>query len=148
MQDQRFVHQRLDVLSYETTPLERDLDLAGPITARLFASTSGTDCDWVVKLIDVFPEDDPAMGGYQLIIADEVFRARYRKAFDRPEPASRPTGWSLRHRPASGVHRFGKRHRLMVQVQSTWFRLIDRNPQTYVPTIYRARRPTSARRPE
>ena len=139
VQDQRFVHQRPDVLSYETAPLERDLDLAGPITARLFASTSGTDCDWVVKLIDVYPEDDPAMGGYQLIIADEVFRARYRKAFDRPEPltADRVESYviDLHH----GAHRFRKGHKVMVQVQSTWFPLIDRNPQTYVPNIYRAK---------
>jgi putative CocE/NonD family hydrolase len=139
VQDQRFVHQRPDVLSYETAPLERDLDLAGPINARLFASTSGTDCDWVIKLIDVYPEDDPAMGGYQLIIADEVFRARYRKAFDRPEPLvpDRVEAYviDLHH----GAHRFRKGHKVMVQVQSTLFPLIDRNPQTYVPNIYRAK---------
>jgi putative CocE/NonD family hydrolase len=138
VQDQRFVHQRPDVLSYETAPLGRDVDLAGRITARLFASTSGTDCDWVVKLIDVYPEDDPAMGGYQLIIANEVFRARYRKAFDRPEPLTadrvEPYVIDLHH----GAHRFRTGHRIMVQIQSTWFPLIDRNPQTYVPNIYRA----------
>jgi putative CocE/NonD family hydrolase len=139
VQDQRFVHRRPDVLSYETPPLDRDLDLAGPIAARLFASTSGTDGDWVIKLIDVYPEDDPAMGGYQLIIADEVFRARYRKAFDRPEPLApdrvEPYVIDLHH----GAHRFRKGHKVMVQIQSTWFPLIDRNPQTYVPNIYRAK---------
>ena len=81
------MHLRPDVLSYETSPLEHDLDVAGPVVARLFASTTGTDCDWIVKLIDVYPEDDPDdAAGYQLIIADEVFRARFRKAFERPEP--------------------------------------------------------------
>ena len=139
MQDQRFVHQRPDVVSYETTPLERDIGLAGPIAARLFASTSGTDCDWVVKLIDVYPEDDPAMGGYQLIIADEVFRARYRKAFDRPEPLTPDRVESYVIDLHHGAHRFRAGHKVMLQIQSTWFPLIDRNPQTYVPNIYRAK---------
>ena len=86
VQDQRFVHMRPDVLSYESEPMAEDLDVTGPVVARLFASTSGTDGDWIVKLIDVYP-DNPAgpLAGYQLIIADDVFRARFRKSFERPE---------------------------------------------------------------
>jgi putative CocE/NonD family hydrolase len=138
VQDQRFVHLRPDVLSFETEPLARDLDVAGPIVAHLFASTSGTDCDWVVKLIDVYPEGDPKLGGYQLLIADEVFRARFRNSFERPEPVApdqvEPYTIDLRW----GDHRFRKGHKIMVQIQSTWFPLIDRNPQTFVPNIFRA----------
>jgi putative CocE/NonD family hydrolase len=140
MQDQRFVHLRPDVLSYESEPLGQDLDVAGPVLARLFASTSGTDCDWIVKLIDVYPDrPDEALAGYQLMIADEVFRARFRKSFERPEPV-----------PSDQVeeypidlhwvdHRFKKGHKIMVQIQSTWFPLIDRNPQRYVPNIFEAK---------
>ena len=87
VQDQRFVHLRPDVLSYETEPLTQDLDVAGPVLARLFASTSGTDSDWIVKLIDVYPEDAPQpLAGYQLMIANDVFRGRFRKSFEHPEP--------------------------------------------------------------
>src|SRR5262249_47842328 len=89
VQDQRFVHRRPDVLSWETEPLEEGLVVAGDVLAKLFASTSGTDSDWVVKLIDVYPEEypeEPAMGGYQLMIANEVFRGRFRKSFEKPEP--------------------------------------------------------------
>ena len=91
VEDQRFVHLRPDVLSYETEPLDEDVTVAGPIVAHLFASTSGTDCDWIVKLIDVYPEDDTKMAGYQLMIADDVFRGRFRKSFEKPEPV-RPAG--------------------------------------------------------
>ena len=87
VQDQRFVHLRPDVLSYETEPLKEDLDVAGPVLARLFASTSGTDSDWIVKLIDVYPEDAPQpLAGYQLMIANDVFRGRFRESFEHPEP--------------------------------------------------------------
>jgi uncharacterized protein len=140
VQDQRFVHMRPDVLSYESEPLAQDLDITGPVMARLFASTSGTDGDWIVKLIDVYP-DNPAgpLAGYQLIIADEVFRSRFRKGFERPEavesgqvePYAIDLHWA--------DHRFKKGHKIMVQVQSTWFPLIDRNPQNFVPNIYEAR---------
>ncbi len=89
VQDQRFAHLRPDVLSYETEPLAQDLDVAGTVLVRLFASTSGTDCDWIVKLIDVYPEDAPEpFAGYQLMIANDVFRARFRKSFERPEPVA------------------------------------------------------------
>ncbi len=140
VQDQRFVHMRPDVLSYETPPLEQDLDVAGTVTARLFAATSGTDCDWVVKLIDVYPESpNDAMAGYQLIIADDVFRARFRKSFERPEPVEpgRVEDYAIDLHWVD--HRFKRGHRIMVQIQSTWFPLIDRNPQRFVPNIYEAR---------
>jgi putative CocE/NonD family hydrolase len=140
VQDQRFVHLRPDVLSYESEPLERDLDVVGNVVAQLIASTSGTDCDWIVKLIDVYPDrPDAALAGYQLIIADEVFRARFRKSFERPEPV---LSGRAEHYPIDlhwVDHRFRKGHKIMVQIQSTWFPLIDRNPQNYVANIFEAR---------
>jgi putative CocE/NonD family hydrolase len=139
--DQRFAHLRPDVLSWETGPLAEDVTVTGRITARLYASTTGTDADWVVKLIDVYPEDhpsDPAMGGYQLMIANEVFRGRFRASFERPEPlvAGRVTDFTIDLHAVD--HRFLAGHRIMVQVQSTWFPLIDRNPQTFVGNIFQA----------
>ena len=140
--DQRFVHLRPDVLSWATGPLEEDITVTGSVTARLFASTTGTDSDWIVKLIDVYPEDypeEPKMGGYQLMIASEVFRGRFRTSFEKPAPLV--PGEAAEY--AIGLHnidhRFLKGHRIMVQVQSTWFPLIDRNPQTYVENIFEAR---------
>jgi hypothetical protein len=141
-EDQRFVDDRPDVLSWETAPLEEDLSIAGKIEARLFASTTGTDSDWVVKLIDVYPEKTPAdwkMAGRQLMVANEVFRGRYRKSFERPEPV--PANEVIPY--VIGLHTqnycFRKGHRIMVQVQSTWFPVIDRNPQTFVPNIFEAK---------
>ncbi len=141
VEDQRFVHHRPDVLSWESEPLQEDVDLAGNIMANLFASTSGSDCDWIVKLIDVYPEkhaQDPGMAGYQLMIASEVLRARFRNSFEKPDPVvpRRVTPYSIRLH--SNHHRFRKGHRIMVQVQSTWFPLIDRNPQKFVPNIFEA----------
>lgn len=141
VQDQRFVHRRPDVLAWVTDPLAEDVVVSGKIVANLFASTSGTDSDWVVKLIDVYPEkypDDPGMGGYQLMIAGDVFRGRYRRGFEKPLPIA-PN--SVQHYaigfPAND-HVFKNGHRIMVQVQSTWFPVIDRNPQRFVPSIFRA----------
>jgi putative CocE/NonD family hydrolase len=142
LQDQRLAHARPDVLSWESEPLLEDVTVTGEIVAHLFASTSGTDSDWVVKLIDVYPEryaPDPKMGGYQMMVAGEVFRARFRNSYRRPEPVKPGEvvhyTISLRDRD----HRFLAGHRIMVQVQSTWFPLIDRNPQSYVPNIFKAR---------
>ncbi|HVP90769.1 MAG TPA: CocE/NonD family hydrolase [Terriglobales bacterium] len=140
--DQRFVHLRPDVLSWETAPLAADVTVTGRIAARLFASTTGTDSDWVVKLIDVYPEDypaEPAMGGYQLMVANEVLRGRFRTSFERPEPLvpGEVTDYTIDLHAAD--HRFLKGHRIMVQVQSTWFPLIDRNPQTFVDNIFLAK---------
>jgi hypothetical protein len=142
VEDQRFVHLRPDVLSWETEPLQGDIAVAGDILAHLFASTTGTDCDWVVKLIDVYPEEDPqdpTMGGYQLMIADEVLRARFRNSFEKPQPVvpNRVTEYTIDLH--TNNHCFLKGHRIMVQVQSTWFPVIDRNPQKFVPNIYEAK---------
>ena len=140
--DQRFVHLRPDVLSWETESLTEDVTVTGQIVARLFASTTGTDSDWIVKLIDVYPEDvpaEPAMGGYQLMIANEVFRGRFRSSFEKPEALvpNRVTDFTIDLHAAD--HRFLKGHKIMVQVQSTWFPLIDRNPQTFVENIFLAK---------
>jgi uncharacterized protein len=154
--DQRFVDHRPDVLTYVSAPLEHDLTVTGPITAELFASTSGTDGDFVVKLIDVYPQDaegthwppeqGPAPGeyahslnGYELPIAMEVRRGRYLATFDHPTALipNRPARWPV---PLGDHdHVFLRGHRLMVQIQSTWFPLIDRNPQRFVSNIYTAR---------
>jgi hypothetical protein len=139
--DQRFVHNRPDVLSWETDALTEDLTISGQIIAKLFASTSGGDSDWVVKLIDVYPDDwprDPRMGGYQLMVASEILRGRYRRSFEKPEPVkpNEVNEYNVDIRWAD--HTFKKGHRLMVQVQSTWFPLYDRNPQKYVENIFKA----------
>jgi putative CocE/NonD family hydrolase len=141
VQDQRFVDHRPDVLSWVTDPLETDVAISGQVVAHLFASTSGTDSDWIVKLIDVYADPysaDPLMSGYQLMIAGDVFRGRFRGGFDHPKPI-RP-GVAMEYPiPFSGSdHVFRKGHRIMVQVQSTWFPVIDRNPQRFVPNIYLA----------
>jgi putative CocE/NonD family hydrolase len=141
-EDQRFVHQRPDVLSYETEPLAEDLTIAGDIVAHLYAATSGTDADWIVKLIDVYPEDYPKaphLGGYQLMVACEVFRGRFRNSFEKPEPIEQD---EINHYKVGlhwRDHCFPKGHKIMVQVQSTWFPVIDRNPQKYVPNIFEAK---------
>ena len=153
--DQRFVDHRPDVLSYVSTALDRDLVITGQLSAELFASTSGTDSDFVVKLIDVYPEDaqKPAwnpeegpkpgqygqsLNGYELPIAMEVRRGRYLKSFEQPHALvpNQPTEWNVPLRDHD--HVFLKGHRIMVQVQSTWFPVIDRNPQTFVPSIYKS----------
>jgi uncharacterized protein len=141
VEDQRFVHRRPDVLAWVTDPLEHDVVVSGKISAHLFASTSGTDSDWIVKLIDVYPEKysaDLTMSGYQLMIAGDVVRGRYRKSFERPEPLV-PNAVLQYHIPfPANDHAFRARHRIMVQVQSTWFPVIDRNPQRFVPNIFLA----------
>jgi len=141
VEDQRFVHLRPDVLTWVSDILEEDVVVSGDVVAHLFASTSGTDSDWIVKLIDVFPEDypkDPTMGGYQLMVAGEVFRARFRNGFEKPQPvvANQPTAYTIDLR--GHHHSFLKGHRIMVQVQSTWFPVIDRNPQKFVENIFTA----------
>jgi putative CocE/NonD family hydrolase len=148
MQDQRFVDHRPDVLSYRTEPLLSDLQVAGDLIAELVASTSGTDSDWVVKLIDAYPEDAPddqethtKMGGYQLMIADEIFRGRFHNGFEHPEPL--PSGKPVEYKIDlhTNDHVFLKGHRIMLQIQSTWFPVYDRNPQTYIPNIFDASAP-------
>jgi len=141
LEDQRFVYLRPDVASFETDALPNDVAVSGDIVAHLYASTTGTDSDWIVKLIDVYPEnfsDDPKLAGYQLMIADEVFRGRFRQSFERPEALvpNRVTPFIIDLH--TNNHVFLKGHRMMVQVQSTWFPLIDRNPQKFVPNIFKA----------
>ena len=141
VEDQRFVYTRPDVVSFMMDSLTEDLTVTGKIMAHLFASTSGTDADWIVKLIDVYPDFDTSnlvMSGYQLPVAMEVFRGRFRKSFSTPIPMvpNKPEEFIIDLHDIN--HRFKKGHRIMVQVQSTWFPLIDRNPQKYVPNIFEA----------
>ncbi len=141
-EDQRFVNNRPDVMSWETEVLTDDITVTGNLLANLFASTSGTDSDWIVKLIDVYPEEypsDPKMSGYQFMIANDVFRGRFRNNLDKPE-AVKPdevNKYSIDLHAAN--HVFRKGHKIMVQVQSTWFPIIDRNPQKFVPNIFEAK---------
>jgi putative CocE/NonD family hydrolase len=142
VEDQRFVDQRPDVLTWQTEELTVDIVLAGQVTAKLFASTTGSDSDWIVKLIDVYPEKNPEnwrLSGYELMIADEVFRGRFRRSFEKPEPITpgEVTPFTIDLHTAN--HVFHKGHRIMVQIQSTWFPLIDRNPQKFVPNIFEAK---------
>jgi putative CocE/NonD family hydrolase len=142
VEDQRFVSSRPDVISFTSDSLAADLAVTGKIIAHLFASTSGTDADWVVKLIDVYPNSDPKnfmMSQYQLPVAMEVFRARFRKSFSNPQPLTpnKPEEFTIDLHDVNHVFKTG--HRLMIQVQSTWFPVIDRNPQKYVPNIFEAK---------
>lgn len=142
VEDQRFVDDRPDVLSWESAPLTEDLTIAGDVMAHLFASTTGSDADWVVKLIDVYPEHNPEnwdLAGYQLMVSNEVFRGRYRNSFEKPEPITPDAVLEYSFSLHTQNHTFKKGHRLMVQVQSTWFPIIDRNPQTFVPNIFAAK---------
>jgi putative CocE/NonD family hydrolase len=141
VEDQRFVHDRPDVLGWESAPLEADLSIAGEITAHLFASTTGSDADWIVKLIDVYPEQYPQnwdLAGYQLMVSNEVFRGRYRRSFEKPEAITPNAVLEYTFSLHTQDYTFLKGHRLMVQVQSTWFPIIDRNPQTFVTNIFQA----------
>lgn len=140
-QDQRFVDNRPDVLTWQTDVLKEDVSLAGQVTAKLFASTTGSDADWIVKLIDVYPEkysEKWQLSGYELMIADEVFRGRFRNSFERPEPIQAGVVTPFKIDLHTANHVFKKGHRIMVQVQSTWFPIIDRNPQKFVPNIFEA----------
>ncbi len=142
VEDQRFVADRPDVLSFESAPLEEAITIAGEVTAHLYASTTGSDADWVVKLIDVYPEKNPedwTLAGYQLMVSNEVFRGRYRKGFETPQPVPAGAVEEYSFSLHTQNHAFLKGHRLMVQVQSSWFPLIDRNPQTFVPSIFEAK---------
>ncbi len=140
-EDQRFVQNRPDVVSWETDTLENDITVTGNLLAKLFAATTGSDADWVVKLIDVYPNEYPKeikMGGYQLMVANDVFRGRFRNSFEHPEAVTPGKVESYSIDLHSINHVFKKGHKIMVQVQSTWFPVIDRNPQKYVPNIFEA----------
>lgn len=145
--DQRFAARRPDVLVYETDVLEKDVTLAGPIRVKLHVSTTGTDSDWVVKLIDVYPDDYPdtdpgpkgvRMGGYQQLVRGDVMRGKFRNSFEKPEPFAPGNPAAVAFTMQDSYHTFRTGHRIMVQVQSSWFPLVDRNPQTFV-DIYQAK---------
>jgi hypothetical protein len=149
VEDQRFVSTRTDVLVYETDVLANDVTVAGPITASLFVSTTGTDSDWIVKVIDILPEDfplvgptgqpnDPKLRGAQIMVRGDVMRGKFRNSMSKPEPfvPNQPT--KVEFVLNDVFHTFKKGHRIMVQIQSSWFPLIDRNPQTFV-DIYHAK---------
>lgn len=146
VEDQRFASRRPDVLVYESSPLKKDVTIAGPIDADIFVSTTGTDADWVVKLIDVFPDTakDPRpnpekikMGGFEMLIRGDIFRGKFRKGYDNPQPFVPGKTEEISFRLQDVFHTFLKGHKIMVQIQSSWFPLFDRNPQTFT-DIYNA----------
>ncbi len=147
-EDQRFAARRPDVLTFQTDVLTEDMTLGGEIMAKLKVSTTGTDADWVVKLIDVYPPDEPnhaympnkniTLGNYQQMVRSEAMRGRFRNSFEKPEPFKAGEVTDVNFRLQDVLHTFKKGHRVMIQVQSTWFPLIDRNPQKYVDNIYKA----------
>jgi len=146
-EDQRFAAQRADVLVYQTSPLDEDLVVAGPVKIDLHVASTGTDADFVVKLIDVYPNDYPTsppppgqpvpanavrMGGYQRLVRGEPFRAKYRNSFEKPEALTPGQPATIAYELPDVYHAFRRGHRLMVQVQSSWFPLVDRNPQKFM----------------
>jgi len=140
--DQRDAAGRTDVLAYTSDVLTTPLKISGQPVANLTASTSGTDSDWVVKLIDVYPDQvasEPPMGGYQLMISADIFRGRYRQSLETPQPIAPDQPLVYRFELPAANHVFLPGHRLMVQIQSSWFPLYDRNPQTFVPNIFWAK---------
>jgi hypothetical protein len=138
--DQRFAARRPDVMVYQTDVLTEDVTIAGPLFANLFASTTGTDADYVVKLIDVYPDDKEnvyeneqvPMGGYQRLVRGEVMRGRFRDSFEEPEAFVPGKVEEVRFLMPDMMHTFKKGHRIMVQVQNSWFPLVDRNPQKFI----------------
>jgi putative CocE/NonD family hydrolase len=147
--DQRFASRRPDVLTYETEPLAEDVTIAGPVRPKLKVASTGTDSDFVVKLIDVYPEDFPnppsdavgkrvlgaapvLMGGYEQLVRGEPMRAKFRDSWEKPAPLSPGKITSVNGEMPDVNHTFRQGHRIMVQVQSSWFPLVDRNPQTFV----------------
>jgi putative CocE/NonD family hydrolase len=147
VEDQRFASRRTDVLTYETEQLKRDVTIAGPVIAHLNVSTSGTDSDFAVKLIDVYPDNTPdneqnpenvRMGGFQQLVRGELFRGKFRNSFSNPELFIPGKVTTIEYRMPDVFHDFLKGHRIMVQVQSSWFPLVDRNPQQFE-DIYNAR---------
>lgn len=145
--DQRHASLRNDVLTFQTDVLTEDLTLAGPLMAKLIVAISTTDADFIVKLIDVYPDDEPEcshnpdyikMGGYQQLVRSEVFRGRFRNSFEKPEPFVPGEKTEVNITLQDVLHTFKKGHRVMIQIHSTWFPYIDRNPQKYVDNIYLA----------
>jgi len=138
--DQRSQGRRTDVLVYQTDVLTEDVTIVGPLKAELHVSTSGTDSDWIVKLIDVYPDDYPdpnpnptgvRMGGFQQLVRGDVMRGKFRNSFENPEPFTPDKPTPVNFALQDTYHTFRPGHRIMVQVQSSWFPLVDRNPQTF-----------------
>ena len=140
-EDQRFVTDRKDVAVWKLPVLKKDLIVTGEVLADIFASTTGTDNDMVVKLIDQYPDDDPdpKMRGYQLMTNEEIFRGRYLDSFEKPTPLRAGSIHEYRYSLHDVDHVFKAGHTVMVEIQSTWFPLYDRNPQTFVPNIMTAK---------
>lgn len=139
--DQRFASRRPDVMVYQTDILQQNITLTGPLTADLFVSTTGTDADYIVKLIDVFPDDAKPditsdvkvpLGGYQMLVRGEVFRGKYRNSFEIPEPFVPGNVTEVKYTLPDVAHTFKAGHRIMIQVQNSWFPLVDRNPQKFI----------------
>jgi putative CocE/NonD family hydrolase len=140
--DQREASGRPDVVAFASEVLTAPVKISGQPVANLIASTSGTDSDWVVKVIDVYPDEvagQPAMGGYQLMVSADIFRGRYRESFETPKPIAADAPLAYRFALPTANHVFLPGHRIMVQVQSSWFPLYDRNPQSFVPNIFWAK---------
>jgi putative CocE/NonD family hydrolase len=140
--DQREASGRPDVLTFMSEILAAPVKISGQPVANLIASTSGTDSDWVVKMIDVYPDEvagQPALGGYQLMVSADIFRGRYRESLESPKPIASNTPLVYRFALPTAHHVFLPGHRMMVQIQSTWFPLYDRNPQSFVPSIFWAK---------
>ncbi len=147
LEDQRFASQRTDVLVYRTDILDEGVTIAGPVTINLEGSTSGTDCDWIVKVIDVFPdttghtEMNPKrrmLGGYQMLVRGDVLRGKFRNSLEKPEPATPNVPTTFEFALQDAFHQFKKGHRMMIQIQSSWFPMIDRNPGKFI-DIYHAK---------
>ena len=139
VEDQRFVANREDVIIFQTVPIQKDLSIGGPIYVKLYFSSTGTDMDWIVKLIDVYPEKDDKektinneIGGSQILLSADVFRSKYRNNFENPEPIIPYSIDSIRFNIGDKLHTFKKGHRIMIQIQNSWFPLIDRNPQQFM----------------
>jgi uncharacterized protein len=141
VEDQRFAARRPDVLVYQTPLLDSDVTVAGPINVELWVTTTGTDADFVVKLIDVQPDGTnvASLPNYQMMVRSEVIRGRFRDSFEKPTAFEPGVPSRVRLELLDVLHRFKKGHRIMVQVQSSWFPLVDLNPQRFIPNIYLAR---------
>jgi putative CocE/NonD family hydrolase len=144
--DQRFASRRPDVMVYQTDELTEDMTLAGPVIADLLVSTTGTDADYVVKLIDVYPDNYPdpvpnpgniQLGGYQMLVRAEVMRGKFRNSYENPEPFTPGMITEVKYNLPDVSHCFRKGHRIMIQVQNSWFPLVDLNPQKFT-DIYHA----------
>ena len=148
LEDQRFAMKRPDVVTFSTGAMSENQRLLGPVKVHLNVATSGTDSDFVVKLIDVFPNDDVSlsarpqggrMAGYQMLIRGEPFRARYRNSWSKPEAMKPNVATKITFEMPDICHTFRKGHKIMIQVQSSWFPVVDRNPQTFVKNIFYAK---------